>query len=206
MSRHREFEPEEALERAVNLFWQKGFFDSSMDDLVHQTGVSRRGLYSVFGNKRGLFVASLNHYQQTIGKQLFEPLLDDEAGLDALHQFLKAIAQLSNSRLGCFVCNTAIELAPQDPEIQRNVLNYFNWMYNVFAKVLQCAIDQGDLPAEFDVEHYAQFLVGTFEGIVVMARAGANITFIDALLKTAAVGLSLSWEDASCSDAAGQCS
>ncbi|NER84428.1 MAG: TetR/AcrR family transcriptional regulator [Leptolyngbya sp. SIO1D8] len=198
MPRHREFEPEGALERSVNLFWQKGFFDSSMDDLVHQTGVSRRGLYSVFGNKRGLFIASLNHYQQTIGKQLFMPLLIEDAGLDSLHQFLKTIAQLSNSdesRFGCFVCNTAIELAPQDPEIQRNVLNYFNWMYNVFAKALQRAIEQGDLPIEFDIEHYAQFLVGTFEGVVVMARAGANFTFINAFLKTAAAGLGLSWED-----------
>ncbi|NET50664.1 MAG: TetR/AcrR family transcriptional regulator [Merismopedia sp. SIO2A8] len=199
MPRHREFEPEEALEKAVELFWQKGFFDSSMDDLVNQTGVSRRGLYAVFGNKRGLFVAALNYYQQTFGKQLFAPLLNGDAGLEALHHFLKGIAQLANSsqrRLGCFVCNTAIDLTLQDAEIQRNVLNYFDWMHGLFAKALQHAIHRGDLPPEFGVNHYAQFLVGTFEGAVVMARAGANITFIDALLKTAATGLGLPWGDA----------
>lgn len=98
--------------------------------------------------------------------------------------------------MGCFVCNTAIDLAPQDPEVQRNVLNYFDWMRCSFAKALQRAIQQGDLSPDFDIDHYAQFLVGTFEGVVVMARAGANITFIDALLKTASTGLGLPWEEA----------
>lgn len=65
-----------------------------------------------------------------------------------------------------------------------------------FAKALQRAIQQGDLSPDFDIDHYAQFLVGTFEGVVVMARAGANITFIDALLKTASTGLGLPWEEA----------
>ncbi len=55
MARTQEFDPNEALDRAVALFWKKGFFDSSMDDLVKATGVSRYGIYGTFGNKREFF-------------------------------------------------------------------------------------------------------------------------------------------------------
>lgn len=197
MPRHREFEPEVALDRAVELFWQKGFFDSSMDDLVSQTGVSRKGLYSVFGNKRELFLAALNRYQQTFGRELFAPLRVEEASLENLQQFFQIIGQVAVSdhgHLGCFVCNTAIDLAPHDPEIQRNVLNYFNWMQRQFTRVLTHAVQAGELPPDFEVDHYACFLVGTFEGVVVLARAKADTTFIDSLLRAAAGGLGLTWE------------
>ncbi len=197
MPRHREFEPEEALDRAVELFWQRGFFDSSMDALVGQTGVSRRGLYSVFGNKHDLFLAALNRYQQTFGREMFAPLLEEDASLGHLHQFLENVAHMAASeqgQLGCFVCNTAIDLGPHDADIQRNVLNYFDWMKCQFARVLKNAIKAKELSSDFDVDHYARFLVGVFEGVVVLARVQAELGFIYALLRTAAEELGLSWK------------
>ena len=197
MPRQREFEPEEALDKAIELFWQKGFFGSSMDALVGKTGVSRRGLYSVFGNKRDLFLAALNRYQQTFGREMFAPLLEEGASLGSLHQFLEKIAHMAASgqgQLGCFVCNTAIDLGPHDADIQRNVLNYFDWMQRQFARVLKNAIQAKELSSDFDVDHYARFLVGVFEGIVVLARTQADLDFIDALLRTAAEGVGLHWK------------
>ncbi|MDJ0706594.1 MAG: TetR/AcrR family transcriptional regulator [Leptolyngbyaceae cyanobacterium MO_188.B28] len=197
MPRVREFDPEEALDKAVDLFWRKGFCDSSMDALVTQTGVSRKGLYSVFGNKRDLFLAALNRYQQTFGREFFAPLMAEGAGLEDLYQFFQMMAQLAASeqgRLGCFVCNTAIDLAPHDAEIQHNVLNYYDWMQRLFSRVLRNAVKRGELSLDFEVDPYARFLVGAFEGIVVLARAGADSSFIDALLKTAVEGLGLTWK------------
>ena len=63
MARSREFNPKEALEKAMYVFWQKGYINTSIDDLVQATGVSRFGLYDEFGSKHGLFLASLDYYQ-----------------------------------------------------------------------------------------------------------------------------------------------
>ncbi|MEM8839406.1 MAG: helix-turn-helix domain-containing protein, partial [Pseudomonadota bacterium] len=74
MPRPREFNPDDALDAAMRVFWAKGFAETSYDDLVLGTGVSRKSLYSVFGDKHMLFIAALQRYRAKIVPDLFRAL------------------------------------------------------------------------------------------------------------------------------------
>ena len=91
MARNREFDPTEALEKAMMVFWQKGYVDTSIDDLVDATGVSRYGLYDEFGSKRGLFLASLDHYQNTAVNAYFGIIERTGAGMPEIKLYFDTL-------------------------------------------------------------------------------------------------------------------
>mgnify|MGYP003326688049 CR=1 FL=1 len=98
------------MDSAVALFWSKGFNDTSMDDLVNETGVSR---YGTFGNKRAFFQAALARYAQQRAKHMQDELCKLDAGLGATINCFMGLKELANSEageLGCLVCNAATEL------------------------------------------------------------------------------------------------
>ncbi|MDX1556528.1 MAG: helix-turn-helix domain-containing protein, partial [Xanthomonadales bacterium] len=82
MVRTREFDPATALSKAVELFSAKGYSDTSMDDIVRATGVSRYGIYGTFGNKRELFEEALEKYADSMGRKSYLRLLEPDASLD----------------------------------------------------------------------------------------------------------------------------
>ncbi|TFG41199.1 MAG: TetR/AcrR family transcriptional regulator, partial [Chromatiales bacterium] len=86
MVRTRTFDPATALTHAVELFASKGYSETSMEDIVKATGVSRYGLYGTFGNKRELFEQALDRYADSMGKQAFLRLLEPEASLDHIRK------------------------------------------------------------------------------------------------------------------------
>ena len=86
MVRTREFDPASALSKAVELFAAKGYSETSMEDIVQATGVSRYGLYGTFGNKRELFEQALERHAENLGKQAFLRLLDPDASLEHIQR------------------------------------------------------------------------------------------------------------------------
>ena len=89
-----EFEPQVALNKAMLLFWQRGYADTSMEDLVAQTGVSRYGLYGTFGNKHDLFVATLDHYRDVIVARLLDPLEQPSVCVAAIIRYFESLMTL----------------------------------------------------------------------------------------------------------------
>ena len=127
MARTREFDPAQALDKAMTVFWAKGYSDTSMDDLVGATGVSRYGIYGTFGNKRELFEKALDKYADSIGKQSFLRLLEPDTSLaDIQRVFEERVADMCalEERRGCLVVHTAMQLAPQDPELRGVLLKF----------------------------------------------------------------------------------
>ena len=97
MPREREFATNKALDSAVALFWSKGFNDTSMDDLVNETGVSR---YGTFGNKHAFFQAALARYAQQRAKHMQDELRKLDAGLEATIICFTGLKELANSEAG----------------------------------------------------------------------------------------------------------
>lgn len=106
MGRPKEYNKEELLKNAMQLFWKKGFADASLSDLEKATGVNKSGLYSEFSGKDELFVASLDHYIQNAGA--YEILQQEPLGAKNIEKFLKLGKECANPR-GCFVINSARE-------------------------------------------------------------------------------------------------
>ncbi|WIO74217.1 TetR/AcrR family transcriptional regulator [Porticoccaceae bacterium LTM1] len=175
MARTREFNPKEVIEKAVYLFWEKGYTDTSMDDLVKCTGVSRYGIYGEFGNKRELFLAALEHFQEKFTRELIQDLSHPDAGvveLRAYFQRLQEHGKTPESQMGCFMCNTAVELSNVDEEIGQRIRELFEKLRQVFLRALKNAQREGDIDSQMDLDEYASYLLGIQLGMAMVARSG----------------------------------
>ena len=175
MVRTRAFDPSAALSRAVELFSSRGYSDTSMDDLVKATGVSRYGLYGTFGNKRELFEQALEKYADNMGRKSFLRLLEPDASLEHIRRiFDERIDDMCSGgeRRGCMLSHTAIQLAPHDREIEEVIQKFMKRMSKVFSIGLEHARDKGEVPDELDLREAGQFLTGALFGLSVLAHAG----------------------------------
>lgn len=175
MVRTRTFDPATALATAVEVFASKGYSETSMEDLVRATGVSRYGLYGTFGNKRELFEQALDKYADSMGKQSFLKLLEPGASLaDIRRIFEERVADMfaSADTKGCLFIHTAMELAPQDAELRGVLLRFMKRMSKLFAIGLESAKERGEVRSGLDVRAAADTLTGLMFGIAVLGRTG----------------------------------
>lgn len=175
MVRTRAFNATDALNQAVDLFSSRGYSNTSMDDLVKATGVSRYGLYGTFGNKRELFEKALESYADRMGRRSFLKLLEPDASLaDIRRIFDERIEAMSGDldRKGCLLTYTAMELAPRDREIEGVLQRFMKRMSKAFAVGLDAAKEKGELPASLDAQSTGEFLTGAMFGLAVLARSG----------------------------------
>ncbi|MDJ0717652.1 MAG: TetR/AcrR family transcriptional regulator [Prochloraceae cyanobacterium] len=186
MPRNKEFEPEVALEKAMGVFWRKGYFDTSVDELVQQVGVSRYGLYATFGNKHSLFLAALDRYRDTFVSQLLADLETPKASLEQIQGYFRTLIEISKTergKFGCFMCNTATELASQDEQVSEKINNYLQRLTKAFHKALTNARSQNEIKSDIDVDDYAKYLTGVSLGLCVYARSRVNPETIEGYVR-----------------------
>lgn len=183
MARPREFDEEQALERAAVIFWRQGYAGTSIGDLVEATGLQRQSLYNAFGDKQGLFSAALAHYRAR-GNALAAPLLSSEAGLPELREFILASLR-EQRRLDCGACmliKTAFDPAMQDQQIKALVHESARMWRVSFARVLGQARQRGELPPRGDDTTLANYLFTVHNGLSALERTGASMAEIEAAL------------------------
>ena len=189
MARERAFDPDEALDAAVALFWDRGFADTSMDELVRATGVSRYGIYGTFGSKRALFLRALERYGDLIAARTQSELRRPDAGLEAIRGYfhgLHAHSVAAPRRLGCLACNTATEVAPHDAEIAAAVRAIFDDLRGAFRRALENAVEGGELDTRHDLDDLAGYLTAMMRNLAIMERAGYDH---DEMKRTIEIGL-----------------
>ncbi|SDK70077.1 TetR/AcrR family transcriptional regulator, transcriptional repressor for nem operon [Nonomuraea maritima] len=172
MARSKEFDPDVALQKALELFWERGYEATSMADLVERLGVARASIYATFGGKRELYLKALERYvEQT---SVVEPLSQPGPALPAVRAFLDAyVAEClaDELRRGCMVVNTAVEFGSRDPIVSQKVVASWAGMEAMLAGALVRARAQGELPAGKDPYALARFLLVLVQGVRVLGRA-----------------------------------
>ena len=175
MVRTRTFDPSSALTSAVELFSSKGYSETSMEDIVQATGVSRYGLYSAFGNKRELFEQALERFAEGMGKKSFLRLLEPDASLDHIRSIFADRVQdmccLAENK-GCLFIHTAMGLAPQDDETRDVLKKFMKRMSKAFSIGLESAKERGEIRADVDVRAAGELLTSTMFGLAVLGRTG----------------------------------
>ncbi len=188
MARTRTFCPSETLDKAMRVFWAKGFFGTSIEDLVAATGVSRYGLYGEFGDKNGLFIAALERYQTDIVRPIFEIIDQPGASLPALRALFATLSEFSrqpHGKLGCLVFNSVNETGLHDEATADKILEIREHVASGIMRLLGNARAKHELPASFDVQREADFLLGILHALPMMARAGADPATIDNVIAVA---------------------
>ncbi len=186
--REREFDRTEALNKAMNLFWQKGYFDTSVQDLVEHTGVARSGLYGEFGDKKELFLTALDQYQETVAHDTVGNLARPGAGIKELKSFFAGLGRSASGdtpHRGCLICNTAIEFGRTDTDVSDKVKQHFNNLRKYFRRAVENEKQQGKLDKKFDAPAYGDYLMGVMQGACVLARSPVDRGVIGRYVRTA---------------------
>jgi TetR/AcrR family transcriptional repressor of nem operon len=186
VARTKEFEPLEALDAAMELFWRKGYEGASMRELLDVMHIGRGSFYGTFGDKHSLFLSALDRFQE-VRASWVEVALRGEGlgGIEAVfHRSLDGLFQFRPPR-GCLLANSAVELAPHDPEVAARISAYIERTEDAFQAALQKARDGGEVPSGGDPRALARFLVNTLHGLRVLARAGADRGMLEDTVRVA---------------------
>jgi len=192
MVRARAFDPATTLSQVVELFSSKGYSDTSMEDIVRETGVSRYGLYGTFGNKRELFEQALEQYAESMGKKSFLRLLEPGASLDHIHAiFEDRIADMcmDEEHRGCLFVHTAMQLAPQDDELRGVLQRFMKRISKAFSIGLDSAKGRGEIRDDVDVDATGELLTSTLFGVAVLGRTGFTRKSLRAIVESIMEGL-----------------
>jgi len=174
MGRTREFDPEIALEEAMRLFWEKGYHDTSVRDLVARTGVSLAGMYGTFGNKREVFSAALRRYHEQIMGKVLETLEAPDASLPEITGHFERLYELAKDprfRAGCMICNSAVDLAQEDPEVANGFQRNLDRLVAAFRNALARAKEKGEVREDLDPAAAADVLAATQMAMALFLRA-----------------------------------
>lgn len=174
MPRAKQFDEEEILEKAMMLFWQKGYFDTSIKDLIAYLGISNASIYNAFGGKKQLFYRAFNHYRSTQSKGLGQFLSTQTHTRAGLIQVFQKIIYDDCQDLdckGCFIVNTSTELIPSDPNILSLIQSQKETIEGAFYEFLQLGVDSGQISPEKDITVISRLLYTLMTGLRVIGKA-----------------------------------
>lgn len=178
MARTKEFDPDAALQSALELFWRRGYEATSMADLVEHLGIGRASIYATFGNKHELYLKALDRYAEHRDPELLAELSGPGPALPAVRGVVRRFAAESTahaSRLtGCFVTNTAAELAPHDSAAARRVELSWEHIETLLCSALVRAQAQGELAADRDPRGLARMLLVFLQGVRIVGKASGE--------------------------------
>ncbi|MCQ0112025.1 transcriptional regulator, TetR family [Zhouia amylolytica] len=191
MPRVKTFNEQEVLENAMNLFWEKGYAATSIQDLVNHLGINRASLYDTYGGKKELFLKSFAYYRnKNISglKAFFKAHPDVKKGFKTLFNIAVDESVNDPARKGCFVVNTTTELIPGDTEILHILSENKITLENLFFNYLQLGEEEQQFGRGKDLKSIASFLYTLYSGIRVIGKVAPDKVKIS---KTVDIALSV---------------
>ena len=176
MARPFEFDREETLSRAMDVFWEKGYKATSIQDLVDHMGINRGSIYNTFGDKHSLFIAAVEHYGEVVTTEMIKVLESPGSPLENLNEFFSKLVNSPKQRRmkGCLISNTVVELAPHDQEAAKIVKSIMARIQQAFYSCLNRAVELGELPRNTDIAVLSHFLANSTHGLIVTGKSNSN--------------------------------
>jgi TetR/AcrR family transcriptional repressor of nem operon len=189
MSRPRQFDPDEVVDRSMREFWAKGYRDTSVGDLVAATGVRPGSLYGAFeGGKRQLFIEALKLYSSLVVPQKLGALARPGASIAEVRAYFDGlISDLMSpeGRMGCLMVNTTVELAAEDSEVASLTRAHMTRLETSAERALRTARDRGEIPAGIDPAAKATQLMATGMGLMVVGKTNPGREVLETIVNTA---------------------
>ncbi|MFB9769013.1 TetR/AcrR family transcriptional regulator [Lactiplantibacillus modestisalitolerans] len=173
------FQDDQVLEQIMRLFWQQGYYHTSMDDIVTASGVKKQSLYNALGDKHTLYLKALQRYhQQTLTACAREMQALEQAGKTALEVlamlFSRGLEPTKNAPIGDLMANASAEFGTSDAAVQQAV----NWFYEDYLTLIAAAILKGQasqqLTSQQPSTELAQALLEARIGLQIRLRQGAH--------------------------------
>jgi TetR/AcrR family transcriptional regulator, transcriptional repressor for nem operon len=186
MARTKEFDPVEALDRALKVFWCHGYERTSVSMLLDEMGINRGSLYDTFGDKHSLFVDCLARYRDVYMAHVIAALSQDTPVRPTLEILFRSVTERvheDNRSWGCLMTNTANELSLHDTAVATIVTQNFERLEQAFTRFLAQGQRSGAVAASIDVQAKGRFLTGSFAGIATLSKTNLGPAFMQDVIQ-----------------------
>lgn len=180
----KNFDVDETLDKAMRRFWSHGYEATSIQDLVRHMQINRGSLYDTFGDKRSLFISALRRYDEQWRQARLNTFGQSHTPLEAIRQlFHDWIEHVLNDpdHSGCFLTNTALELAAHDSEIGEIVAASQRGIEAFFHQLIEKGQSRGEIPETVNASHAAQSLLAALISLLVLARSRPERTLLESI-------------------------
>ncbi|NSX55244.1 TetR/AcrR family transcriptional regulator [Parasulfitobacter algicola] len=187
--RPKGFDDAAAKDAIMMTFWQNGYRATSLDDLVKASGAARASLYQSYGDKRGLFIAAIENYSQKFADWVTQAMQDEPDTVLVLERILGAsVARLTGGDMpdGCLRCNSTLEMAGADPLIDKALKTANQDFVDTIRRPLVRAAERGEISVQ-DADRLSVYLTALVNGMVVLARSGADESTLQTIVDDALV-------------------
>lgn len=177
MARIKEFDVEQALDRAMDVFWSQGYTATSLSDLTSTMEISKSSFYATFGSKHELFIATIDRYVASITSQIVDAAKMDAPARKIIRAlFDRAVERMlkPESRRGCYLNNCAIEVSRTDVAAAKAVAQGLEIMEGAFLELVKRGQREGGIGVHHDARAMARYLTATVNGILVLGKANPD--------------------------------
>ena len=188
MARPRAFDESAALDAAIGCFWRRGYEATSVRDLASAMGIGGPSLYNAFADKRTLFVRALERYMDGATRERIARLEQSLPPKEAIRRFIGDIVARSVNdpdRRGCFLINSALEVAPHDPELGCEIARRLAEIEAFLRRAIKAGQADGSIPSERNARDLARLLLGVLLGIRVLARSRPERALLEGVARPA---------------------
>jgi TetR/AcrR family transcriptional regulator, transcriptional repressor for nem operon len=186
VARPRAFDENDVLDRAMQVFWRRGYQATTLADLLGAMALSKSSFYETFGTKRDLLLVALGRYAGSGMGGLIAPLLDPDASrpaIEATFANLVRHACSEDGRRGCLVGNTLGEVAPNDPIVFAATREVLDGLERILIGVVKRGQKRGEITSEESAPAIARFLASSIGGFNLAAKARPNRKQLDDVVR-----------------------
>lgn len=184
--RPRSFDRDEALDRAMDVFWSKGFEAASLSDLTEAMGINPPSLYAAFGDKEGLFIEAVKRYHARVQETC--PYSDQPTARESVERLLTDLAHMftdPHHPKGCLAVMASTTAASSSPRLQEMLAEQRAQAKARLRARIERGIREGDVPADADVAALTNLYAAMINGMSLQARDGVSRKALLAMVETA---------------------
>ena len=188
MARPREFDTDKALSQTMRVFWDQGYRASTFADLVKAADVQKQSLYCAFGDKRSLFLKSLELYRNQVLSQMRDLLSEADSpfgGIESVMRYASQPPGPKNRPAGCLMANTALELGVSDADVAAEVKRLFRGIEKLLTGAVKKGQERGEITTRFDSATIGQSLANTINGLRILENTSASHQQVRAVVDVA---------------------
>ncbi len=168
----KQFDPHEALGKAMKLFWAKGYAATGLAELQQHMGIGRKSLYDTFGNKRQLFIKTLQLYSDGVVRKIFSELNKAGSPLGNVRRLMRTLQELHSmpESMGCLLGVSMAQFRTNDAEMADVLRHHIKGMEEAFYKAFKRAQDVGELDGKTNIRDLARLFMGIAQGLALIGR------------------------------------
>jgi TetR/AcrR family transcriptional repressor of nem operon len=186
MARTKNFDEQQILKKAMDIFWQKGYHATSVQDLVDGLCINRASMYDTYGDKHQLFLNTLKEYKEKNATYWNSIDYDNIKPLQYIqHLFNNIVLEDIDSQFkkGCYMVNAAVEMIPHDDEVVTLVEENRKLVEENIAKIIKKGQEIGEINSLSTSLEYARFLFNTIQGLKVMSKVTSDVKILEGIAK-----------------------